>query len=519
MTQRTRAVALALLCAAIATAPSTRATAQQSSVPDTTTPQGEAAAAVALPEPEVIDIEAILRGEGDGITAEDAARAAVTTAPSIDAARAQVAAAQAGADRAFAAFVPRLELTGRYTRLSPVTPPSLFQVDPALLDQARAAAMMVSDPYARALFVAQVDADAAQASYTFPVILDQITFGAQLTVPVTDLFLQIWPAYEAADHATHAQRYQVRAQASEIAQQAREAFYAYARARGAYAVAQQATEAVLLQEELVTAMVRAGTTAQVDLMRVQAQVAGARVATLRAEAGVRISETAVRVLMHTEDGAPIAIGEDLLGPLPTVTEPRDALVATGIESRAEMLALRRVVQARTRQIDAAEGSRWPHLALAANLLIANPNQRIFPQSAVFDTTWDVSVVASWSPNDTYTGERLADEARAARAQVEADLAALEDGIRLQVTQAYESYRAAVAAIEAARAGVQAADETLRVRTEQYRAGATVITEVVLAVNDRARAQLELIGAAVEARVAYSQLQRAIGADGPYEGID
>ena len=54
------------------------------------------------------------------------------------------------------------------------------------------------------------------------------------------------------------------------------------------------------------------------------------------------------------------------------------------------------------------------------------------------------------------------------------------------------------------------------RQEQYRAGATVVTELVLAVNERARAQLDLVSAALDARVAYSQLLRATGADENYQ---
>jgi outer membrane protein TolC len=492
------------------------------------------AAELAVPQPpdpaeaQPIDLEAFLRGEGDGrgLTAEEVARRAVDTSPSLESSRAALRQAQAGAERAMIAFFPRLEVQGRYTRLSPITNPSLFSGGGLTDDQiaaARALIAQVDDPEAAILFTGNLEAAIAEqqafSSFSFPVILDQWNVGASLTIPVTDVFLQIWPAYEAADGFASAQRHQVRARASEVAQQAREAFYAYARARGALAVARAAAEAAELQARLIEAMVSAGTTAHVDLARVRAQVAAARVASLRAEAGMRTAETAVRTVMHDTEGRPIAIAEDLLEPLPAVTETREQLVARGVERREETLALRRMIGARTRQVDAAEGSRWPHLVLAANLLVANPNQRIFPQRSEFRETWDLSAIVSWSPNDLFTGERQADEARASRSQAEADLRTLEDGIAVQVTQAYENLHASRAAIEAAREGVEAADETLRVRTEQYRAGATVVTELVLAVNERARAQLDLVSAAIDARVAYSQLQRATGSDGPYDGVE
>jgi outer membrane protein TolC len=57
---------------------------------------------------------------------------------------------------------------------------------------------------------------------------------------------------------------------------------------------------------------------------------------------------------------------------------------------------------------------------------------------------------------------------------------------------------------------------VRVCTEQYRAGAVLITELMAANADLARAQLDLVSAAIDARIAHSQLVRAIGADGPYD---
>lgn len=482
-----------------------------------------AAPPAAPPEAELVDLEEFLRGEGRGITAEEAARRAVETAPGIEASRAQLQAAQAGASRALVGFFPRLEITGRYTRLSPITQPTLFSGSSITDEQIaliQAQIDRVTDPAAQALFQADLAAQIAQAeqfgSFSFPVILDQWALQATLQIPVTDIFLQVWPAYEAAQGAARAQEHQIRARSAEVAQNAREAYYAYARARGVLAVARQAVGSTELQARLIDAMVRAGTAARVDLVRMEAQVAAAQVASINAEAGVRISQTALRTLMHVDPDVEIGVAEDLLEPMPPLDAEREGMIAQAYERRAEARALRELIGARGHQVDAAEGSRWPHLFLAGNFYYQNPNQRIFPMTAEFRETWDVSALISWSPNDFFTGEFQAAEARAARTQAEADLRTLEDGIRLQVTQAYENYRASRAAIEAARTGVEAADETLRVRQEQYRAGATVVTELVLAVTDRARRQLDLINAALDARVAYTQLQRAIGADTPYE---
>lgn len=474
---------------------------EASAQPEATEPRSDAAgtntdAAPASDEPELVEVDAFLRGDGRGVTADEVAEQAVRSAPTIDAVRASLEQARAGVDQAFQAFFPRLELQGSYTRLSEVNQSAIF-ADPAF-------GMALPDEL---------------ANYKFPVLLDNWNFTASLTIPVTDIFLQILPTYEATEGSVRAQRHQMRVQASEVALRAREAFYAYARARGALAVARAAAEAAELQERLISAMVRAGTTAHVDLVRVQAQVAGARVAVIRAEAGTRLTEVALRTLMHAPDEEALGVAENLLEPLPEVNGSREELVQLALERRAEMLAIRELLHIQGRQIEAAEGSRWPRFAIVGNFQILNPHPRIFPVRDSFEPNWTITAALSWAPNDLFRGESQATQIRGQSAQAEADIRSLEDAIRIEVTQAFENLRAARAAIEAAGAGVAAADETLRVRNEQYRAGATVVTELVLAVNDRARAQLDLINAALDARVANSQLARAIANDGPYEGID
>ena len=55
-----------------------------------------------------------------------------------------------------------------------------------------------------------------------------------------------------------------------------------------------------------------------------------------------------------------------------------------------------------------------------------------------------------------------------------------------------------------------------VRTEQARLGAGLITDIMLATTNLAQAQLDLASAAIDARIAETQLTRALGADGHYE---
>lgn len=474
----------------------------------------------APPSSEIVplDLERVLRGEGSGLTADEVARRAVSSAPGLDQGRAQLAQARSGAAQAYLAFFPRLDFTARYTRLSPITQGTLggSGVTPEQEAALRALIASVGDTSSRALFDINLESQLALSNFTFPVLLDTISIGGQLQYPVSDVFFQVLPAYEGAERAVDAQEAQLEATAATVAQQAREAFYNYARARAATAVAESTVHTIEAQEQVVGAAVEAGATARIDLMRLRAQLAAGHVAVERARGGTATAAEALRALMHTDDASEILVAEDLLAAMPEVSGSREDLIQRAYGERPESRAIAHLLRARDRQIEAAEGSRYPHLVLDAQLSFDNPNQRLFPAQQRFVENYALSVILTWSPNDFFMGEERARQARAARAENEAQLGQLHDGIRVQVTQAYEAFRAARLSLEAAHTGVEAAQEGVRVRTEQYRAGAGLITELMAATADLARAQLDLVSAAIDARIAHSQLLRATGADGPYD---
>ncbi len=461
--------------------------------------------------PEGVDVEAVLRGEGRGLSADAAARIAIETAPGVDRARAAQRQAAAGASRALNGFIPQLTISFRYTRLSDIQNGTFGggqTVDPALIPMITAG---VDDPDARRLWDQTLRAQAAQANYTFPIFLDQFAFRGTLVYPVSSVLASILPTYESARANEAAAEARVAAQRREVGLSARETFYQYARARGALAVAQSSLQQAESRYAQAQAFVEAGTSAPIDALRARAQVAAAQVAVVRAEAGVRIGGVALRTLMHLEPGTPIAVGEDLLGPLAPIDGDEARLLERALARRDDVAAVERLIEAAGHSVDAAEGSRYPTVALQANLDYSNPNPRVFPQTDEFRESWDISAVLSWSPHDLLNGEAQADEARAQRDQVRADLRQLRDAVRLAVTDASATYRAALQALDAARLGVEAADESYRVMMERYRAGAATASDTIDASAEQVRAQLDLVNAAIDARIAHARLRRAIGA--------
>ncbi len=454
---------------------------------------------------------ASLREEG-GLTADAAAARAVETAPSIERAEATVQLAEAGASQAVVALYPRLELTARYTRLSRVTQGSIGGggITPEQETALRSLIAAVNDPAAQQLFAGNLESQLALANFTFPQVLDQFALSASVTWPVSALFFQVLPAMEAADDAADASRYATEVERATIALRARETFYAYARARGALEVAQSAVAQLEAHRQQVDSLVQAGAAAAVDRMRVDAQLASARVGVAQAQSGVDVATIALQTLMHLPQGQEISLGEDLVAPVQAVEGSREELLAQAMRNRSELRALRAQRSARDHELDSRTGGQLPVLAVAGQVDYANPNQRVFPQTAEFRATWSVSALLTWSPSDFFAADAQASQSRAQIAQVDADLAALEDGLRIEVAQAHSSFQNATAALEAATVGIEAAEESYRVRLEQLRAGTAVTSDLIDTESELTRARLQLLNAAIDARLAKARLGRAVG---------
>jgi outer membrane protein TolC len=109
--------------------------------------------------------------------------------------------------------------------------------------------------------------------------------------------------------------------------------------------------------------------------------------------------------------------------------------------------------------------------------------------------WMVMGVASW---DLFTsGRNLAiyQQSRAGYRQVEHELRAFRDGLKLETTQAYLSFEEASNRLDLAKRGLASAEENYRVTEASYREG--LATQV-----DEIDAQVTL----TEARVTYAQTQ-------------
>lgn len=458
------------------------------------------------------DLNELLGSVNGGLTADQVALRAVSQSAQVARAEAAVLISEAGAERAWQAVIPRIDLSARYTRINETDSGSIGAGQtPEQQMLSQQALMGVDDPEAR-LLIGGILEGLNSFDVSFAPVLNQFALRLQVSYPLSDLFFQILPGYEAAKAATEVQRLTVLAQKAQIDFQARETYYNYLRARGAAQVAASALAQAEAHRTQVQALVDTGTAPRVELMRLDAQIAAARVGLARAEGGVALASAGLRALMRDENDSLVDVGgrldTELTPPSTTIAD----LVAQAESSRLELRALRAAIGAQESALDARRGARYPHLGVSAGLDVVNPNTRSFPQEDKFDLNWDISAVLSWSPNDLFSANAQISEGESQVSQTRADLAGLQSALRVEVTRGLTDFRAAKTAYDAASFGLEAAAEAYRVRDEQLRAGVVVAGDLIDAEAELTRARLQALDSLIDLHLGAARLRHAIGDD-------
>jgi outer membrane protein TolC len=416
--------------------------------------------------------------QSGGLTADQVAARAQETSFDAAARREAIASAEAKLEQAKIAYVPRLTVTGRYTRLSPLT--QTF------------------------------------GGFTIQTVEDQFVLQAGLTIPISDYVLRLSQNYASASRNKRAALLDEQAARLKAAVDGRDAYYSWLRAKAQVIVSERALEQAKGHLEDAHHSFDVGTASKADVLRVESQLATAELVLERAKNLATLTEDQMRTAMHDPSNRAYEIGEDLradLAPLASV-DNLAALRAEALDRRLEVRALDETAWSFREQAKSARAGQYPRLDAFGDLLTAHPNPRIIVPDNMFHTTWDAGLQIVWTPNDTFTAGSAGADAEARAAQTEMQKAALRDGLKLEVIQAYQAMREAEVAVGTTKRGLTAAEEGYRVRRELFKNGRATSVELTDAEVELFRASLESINARANLRSARARLLHATGRDIP-----
>jgi outer membrane protein TolC len=426
-------------------------------------------------------------GQSGGLTSQDAGRRAAETSVQAAVENEKVLSAKNDRSRVIWDALPKLTLTGQYTRLSPVGAPCF--PDPT--------GMM-----------------GPTCLPTGP--LDAYLLNAQLTVPFTEYVLRMAQALRGAGENEEAAALTERATRAGAAAGGRLAYYDWVRARLQRVLAEQALDQAKAQRERVEALHSAGRAAEADLQQARAFQADAELGVSQADTLQAIAEQRLRIAMHARPEEQLSVGENVLAPFPGAEESHnlDELYQEAQSQRLEIKAFDRGTSALDRLQGIDKTRALPHLDGFASYSYANPNPRAFPQTNQWADSWSFGLSLTWSTADLGTGITSAEATRSQREQLLQQRTLALESMRLDIASAYLALAQARVNVGTAEQGERAAGAALDARTRLAEQGLATTLELLQAQTAQVQARLNLINAHIALRVARVQLDHALGRDTP-----
>lgn len=412
--------------------------------------------------------------------------------------------AAARRDRAFVDVLPRGQLSFDYTRIGDIENDPLVDLG-VDLDAVAQDVAGVQDPAAQAALQAQLGVLQGLDGFAIDVPNERAQFSAELRYPVSALFFELLPALRATEHAEAARGLQLKAARNDEALRAVEIYLRHVLAQQALDVARLTEEEAALDRNQAQGQLDAGLATEPELLRFEARVAEAEGEVASREADVIATASSLRALLDLDGAGPLAAVEDVTRP-----ELQRGLSKSAPE-RPESEAAELLVRARRAEAKATRGGAAPRLGVAAAVDVAQPNALLVPPNTDrFRTTWRLSAGLAWSPDRAAAAWLKGDEARARQRRAEANLAAVEDQIQIEVATAGARRTAATQRLAAAQRQVDAAERALEGRRAAYGEGLADATEVLAAERQLGEARLLRVRAGTQALLEDARLRRALG---------
>jgi outer membrane protein TolC len=448
----------------------------------------------------------LLKSEAGGLTADQAGSRAAQTSWSAKASMESLRSAAAKVDGAWVTFLPRLQLLGKYTRLSNFNPPPLnFLPSGYDLVVARGTTTPVVNPNST------LAVPIGPSSFPF-FVLDNWLLQATVTVPISDYLLRINQNYSAASNSQEAARWDVITARAASDANGRLAYYAWLNARGAVVVAVQALNDQKTHVRDSRNQFAVGNASKADVLRAETAMASAELALERAKNLADLTEVQLRTAMHTPDDEKLVPGENLDAPVPPVQGNLKQMTYEALSARPEVRSADANAASARDQAEAARAGHWPVLSAFGDGILGNPNPRYIPPSNTWNATWDLGAQVTWSPNDVPTATSNSNDAEARAAAIIANANGTRDNIQVEVTQMLQAVHEADFSIDSSTRELASAEEAYRVARELFNNGRGTSTTLADAESDLTRARLDLLNAKVSARMSRIRLEHALGRD-------
>lgn len=248
-----------------------------------------------------------------------------------------------------------------------------------------------------------------------------------------------------------------------------------------------------------TNMERNGLMAKNDLLKAQLQQSNIELALLDAENNWKITYISMNLMLglpeETElipDSTAFAVTND--------SKTFEEWETVALQSRKDMEAVGWRIKAAKAGVKAAYGDYYPSAALTGGYIAAN-----IPGVVTLTNVMNGGIGVKYSPSSLWKAGAKVKESKARLQQTQAMGDMLNDGIRLQVAQAYQNYLSSIKKIDVYNKAFEQATENYRIVKNKYDNNLATTTDLLDADVAALQAKLNYSFSKADAVVAYKKL--------------
>lgn len=298
-------------------------------------------------------------------------------------------------------------------------------------------------------------------------------------------------------------------QKQKVALDAIVAYFNVLKARGFVKVMEDRLKALQSQRDDIAKMLERGVATRIDLLRAETGVASAQEELTKARNGEAVALAALANAMGLPPETPLQVPTSSSisnSELPDLPLDLRSAIDEALKQRPELRILEAQLVAAREGVRVAKSEQRPQIALM--LQYDAERQTIMPNLG----RWLAGVMLTMNLFDGGATKAAVDKARSDTERLEAVIAELRNGIALEVTNAFLTVDSAKERVKVAEKAVETALEGLRLVRLGYQNGVNTITDFLTAQSELTQAQVALVVALFDLRVAEAQLWFALGRD-------
>ena len=290
--------------------------------------------------------------------------------------------------------------------------------------------------------------------------------------------------------------------------QVKAAYFNILKAEKIRQVAVQAVEQLESQLKVSKAFYDVGVIPKNDLLQTQVELAQARQDLTSAEVELAVAKATFNTLLRRDVRMEVEV-EDILEYRPMEIPFEECLVEAR-KNRPELREAELSVKKAEKEVWLGRSEYFPTIGLSGNYERVGDDPSVSGSKFEDKDSWNINAYARWTFWQWGKKRQLVREKQSKLIQAQDAMVEVEDGISLEVKDAYLRLTEARDKIDVAKLAIEQAEENFRINQERFKEQVATATDVLDAQTLLTRAKSNYFNALSDYNIAWARLDRAMG---------